>query len=209
MALDHAIMISLAERPGTGYELGRQFATSLGHFWPATRQQIYRTLSRLHADGLITCRDVVQEGRPDKKIYTLSPAGEDALASWIDQPTTVTTLRDELGVKLRGAGHGDMARVLDDVRHHLEVHSGRLALYHHYARTQFPDAVVPTGQTLAPAQIPTGRRLHQYLVLRGGIRLEEAFVDWCNEVLTALSPEPAPTTASSAAPATTPEKSPT
>lgn len=73
MALDHAIMISLAERPGTGYELGRQFATSLGHFWPATRQQIYRTLSRLHADGLITCRDVVQEGRPDKKIYTLSP----------------------------------------------------------------------------------------------------------------------------------------
>ncbi|MGO1633593.1 MAG: PadR family transcriptional regulator, partial [Corynebacterium variabile] len=47
MALDHAIMISLAERPGTGYELSRQFSTSLGHFWPATRQQIYRTLSRL------------------------------------------------------------------------------------------------------------------------------------------------------------------
>lgn len=187
MALDHAIMISLAERPGTGYELGRQFSTSLGHFWPASRQQIYRTLSRLHTAGMVTCEDVSQQGRPDKKVYTLSPAGEDALASWIAEPSEVPTLRDELGVKLRGAEHGRLEDMLSDVRHHRTVHRGRLDLYRGYAQTQFPDAepdAAPGSTAL------TGRRLHQYLVLRGGIRLEEGFVAWCDEVLDALAPPP-------------------
>lgn len=179
MALDHAIMISLAERPGTGYELSRQFSTSLGHFWPATRQQIYRTLSRLHDGGLVTCEDVPQQGRPDKKVYTLSSAGEDALASWIAEPSAVPTLRDSLGVKLRGAEHGDLADVLTDVRHHRTVHAERLSLYRGYAVTQFPEA------TSGPTAL-TGRRLHQYLVLRGGIRMEEGFVAWCDEVLETL-----------------------
>ena len=179
MALDHAIMISLAERPGTGYELGRQFSASLGHFWPATRQQIYRTLARLHTDGLVTCEDITQQGRPDKKVYSLAPAGEDALASWISEPSAVPALRDSLGVKLRGAEHGDPDDIIADVRHHRAVHAERLALYRGYAVTQFPDAG-PGSPTL------TGRRLHQYLVLRGGIRLEEGFVAWCDEVLNAL-----------------------
>ncbi len=178
-------MISLAERPGTGYELGRQFSTSLGHFWPATRQQIYRTLSRLHDHGLVTCENIPQQGRPDKKVYTLSSAGEDALASWIAEPTTVTTLRDELGVKLRGAEHGDLSDVLTDVAHHRDVHAERLALYRGYAVTQFPDARPDARPD--PSAL-TGRRLHQYLVLRGGIRLEDAFVAWCDEVLETLTP---------------------
>jgi DNA-binding PadR family transcriptional regulator len=193
MALEHAIMISLAERPGTGYELGRQFSVSLGHFWPASRQQIYRTLARLSDDGLITCRDVPQQGRPDKKVYSLAPAGQDALAAWIAEPTTVTALRDELGVKLRGAEHGALTDVLADVAHHRSAHHDRLALYRGYADSQFPDRTALTG-----------RRLHQYLVLRGGIRIEEAFVDWCDEVLTALTPDPTtPTTAPTAPTATT------
>ncbi|AGP31074.1 PadR family transcriptional regulator [Corynebacterium terpenotabidum] len=182
MALDHAILISLAERPGTGYELGRQFSTSLGHFWPATRQQIYRTLTRLHTDGLVTCEDIPQQSRPDKKVYTLSDKGEVALASWIAEPSTVPALRDDLGVKLRGAEHGDLADILTDVRNHRSVHAERLALYRGYAVTQFPDATTPDSPAL------TGRRLHQYLVLRGGIRLEESFVAWCDEVLAALTP---------------------
>lgn len=182
MALDHAIMISLAERPGTGYELGQQFSTSLGHFWPASSQQIYRTLARLAENGLVTCEDIAQHGRPDKKVYTLSPSGEDALAQWIATPSTTPVLRDDLGVKLRGAEHGKLTDVLNDVRNHRLTHHERLLLFRGYAATQFPDA---------PAL--TGRRLNQYLVLRGGIRMEEGFIAWCDEVLDALDPSTSPT----------------
>ncbi|WP_291479910.1 PadR family transcriptional regulator [Corynebacterium sp.] len=183
MALEHAIMISLAERPGTGYELGRQFATSLGHFWPATRQQIYRTLARLHDDGLVTCRDVAQDGRPDKKIYTLAPAGRTALHDWISEPSELMKIRDDLSVKIRGAEHGDLGDVLADIGRHRDAHRERLRLYRSYERTQFPEVA-----DAAPGAL-TGRRLHQHLVLRLGIRLEHTFVDWCTEVLDALSPD--------------------
>ncbi|MGO1949835.1 MAG: PadR family transcriptional regulator [Mycobacteriaceae bacterium] len=197
MALEHAIMVSLAERPGTGYELGGQFSTSLGHFWPATRQQIYRTLARLQDGGFITCRDVAQDGRPDKKIYTLAPAGRDALHDWIAEPSAVMKIRDDLAVKLRGAEHGDMDDVLADVRNHRQAHTDRLALYRSYERTQFgTDSADSTAGTDHSGTAPlTGRRLHQFLVLRGGIRIELAFVDWCDEVIDALSTTALTTTA--------------
>lgn len=193
MALEHAIMISLAERPGTGYELGRQFATSLGHFWPATRQQIYRTLARLHDDGLVTCRDVAQDGRPDKKIYTLSPAGRTALHTWISDPSELMKIRDDLSVKIRGAEHGDLDDLLADIGRHRDAHEERLRLYRSYERTQYPEVAGTAPGTEGPEEMEgsmgvlTGRRLHQHLVLRLGIRLEDSFVDWCTEVRDALT----------------------
>jgi hypothetical protein len=45
-----------------------------------------------------------------------------------------------------------------------------------YEKRQFPD----------PTRL-TGSALHQYLVLRGGIRAEESAVDWLDEVGAALA----------------------
>ncbi|GAC69079.1 PadR family transcriptional regulator [Gordonia soli] len=178
MALEHAIMVSLAERPGTGYEIGRQFDRSIGHFWSATHQQIYRTLKKLHVDGLVSYEPVVQEGRPDKKVYSLSPAGREALREWVSTPTPIQQLRDDLGVKLRATEHGDLAEVVAEMKRHRELHVARLHLYQGFEKDDYPD----------PDRL-SGRRLHQYLVLRGGVRVEEGFIDWCDEVIAALQKE--------------------
>ena len=61
MALEHAILVSLLEKPGSGYELARRFDRSIGHFWTATHQQIYRVLKRMEADGLLAVREVAQQ----------------------------------------------------------------------------------------------------------------------------------------------------
>lgn len=175
MALEHAIMVSLAERPGTGYQLSRQFGKSIGHFWSTSHQQIYRTLKKLEADGYITPTDVHQEGKPDKRVFELSPAGHQALSEWVSSPTELPQLRNDFGVKLRGAEHTDPATMRTNVAQHRALHQQQLDLYHRYLHTQFPH----------PDQLQ-GRKLHQYLVLRGGIRTEEAFVDWCDEILAAL-----------------------
>ena len=58
MALEHAILVSLLEKPGSGYELARRFERSIGHFWTATHQQIYRVLKRMESDGWIDAREV-------------------------------------------------------------------------------------------------------------------------------------------------------
>jgi DNA-binding PadR family transcriptional regulator len=68
MALEHAILVSLSERAASGLDLTRRFDKSIGFFWSATHQQIYRVLGRMEADGWVTCEVVAQQGRPDKKV---------------------------------------------------------------------------------------------------------------------------------------------
>ncbi|MFX4748000.1 hypothetical protein ABTB74_18915, partial [Acinetobacter baumannii] len=48
MSLPHVLLTSLLERPSTGFELARRFDRSMGFFWNATHQQIYRELNNRH-----------------------------------------------------------------------------------------------------------------------------------------------------------------
>lgn len=177
-------MVSLAERPGTGYEISRQFDRSIGHFWSATHQQIYRTLKRLLADGLVGFETVAQDGRPDKKVYTLSEKGREALAEWAASPTTLPPLHSDLGVKIRAAAYSDLAAILGEIKAHRDQHLSQLKVFREWSADYYPD----------PAAL-RGSKLHRYLVLRGGIRMEEMFLEWCDEVIEALQrdlDDPAP-----------------
>src|SRR3990170_9018657 len=109
MALEHALLVALRERPASGLELARRFDRSIGFFWHATHQQIYRVLGRMEHDGWLTAKAVAQSGRPDKKEYAVSAAGRRVLADWLSADTPVEPLRSELAVKLRGASYGDPA----------------------------------------------------------------------------------------------------
>lgn len=176
MALEHALLVSLSERAGSGYELARRFDKSIGFFWSATHQQIYRVLKRMEERGWVSGAAIAQDGRPDKRVYTVSADGHAELARWISEPTDdVGPLRSELGVKIRAAAHGDLAALCAEVARHRDQHSQRLELYRLMEKKDFP----------APDRL-TGTALYQYLVLRGGIRVESGFVDWCDEVLTGL-----------------------
>ncbi|WP_067565539.1 PadR family transcriptional regulator [Nocardia acidivorans] len=175
MALEHALLVSLTERASSGYDLARRFDKSIGFFWNATHQQIYRVLKRMEEQGWVTAEAVAQEGRPDKKVYTVSDAGRAELTRWIAEPGDMGPLRNELGVKLRAASLGDIPAVAAEFQRHRDQHAHRLDLYRAFEKKDYP----------APDQL-SGRTLHQYLVLRGGIRVEEGFLDWCDEVLAAL-----------------------
>lgn len=175
MALEHAILVSLTELSGSGYELARRFDKSIGFFWSATHQQIYRVLTRMDAAGWIAGTSVAQDGRPDKKVYSVSKAGRNELDRWIAEPTDPSILREELAVKIRGAVNGDIEALKAEVRRHRSVHVERLELYRLIEKRDFP----------SPADL-TGTALHQYLVLRGGIRVEEGFAEWCDEILEKL-----------------------
>ncbi len=177
MALEHALLVSLTERAGSGYELARRFDKSIGFFWNATHQQIYRVLKRMEESGWLDGVTVAQEGKPDKKVYSVNEEGRAELSRWIAEPTDTDLPRSELGVKIRAAAHGDIAALRTEVNRHRDQHAQRLEVYLRIEKNDFP----------APEQL-TGTTLHQYLVLRGGIRVESGFVEWCDEVLQALRP---------------------
>ena len=52
MALEHAILVSLSERASSGYDLARRFDKSIGYFWTATHQQVYKVLARMEGSEL-------------------------------------------------------------------------------------------------------------------------------------------------------------
>ena len=175
MALEHAILVSLSEQSGSGYELAQRFDKSIGFFWNATHQQIYRVLRRMENAGWVVGDTVSQDGRPDKRVFVVGRAGRTELNRWIAEPSDPSVLREELAVKIRGAAHGDVEALRTEVRRHRSVHEDRLETYRLIEKRDFP----------SPSDLE-GSALHQYLVLRGGIRVEEGYAQWCDEVLEKL-----------------------
>ncbi|MEU3370487.1 PadR family transcriptional regulator [Streptomyces sp. NPDC006660] len=179
MALEHAILVSLLEKPGSGYELARRFERSIGYFWTATHQQIYRVLKRMESDGWIDAREVAQRMRPDKKEYSVAAPGRDALSEWLQAPIEPESVRHELAVKIRGAAFDDPAALLREVERHRRAHADRLARYLAGERRDFIEAEAP--------ETPDAGRELQHVVLRGGIAYERMTLTWLDDVIATLN----------------------
>ncbi|MFF9850704.1 PadR family transcriptional regulator [Streptomyces litmocidini] len=181
MALDHAILVSLLEKPGSGYELARRFERSIGYFWTATHQQIYRVLKRMESDGWVDVRDVPQQGRPDKKEYSVAGPGRDALSTWLHEPIEPESVRHDLAVKIRGAAFDDPAALIGEVERHRQAHTDRLEHYLAGEARDFPGTARTAG-----APLDAEREL-QHAVLRGGIAYERMMIAWLDDVLATLA----------------------
>ncbi|WP_248491383.1 PadR family transcriptional regulator [Tsukamurella sp. PLM1] len=180
MALEHALLVSLSERSGTGYQLTRRFDRSIGHWWRASHQQIYKTLARMTESGLVTYVEQAQDGKPDKKVYSVTDTGRKALSEWIRTPGNDATDRRELAVKIRGAAPSDIDDLAVEIRRIRDLHAEREAMFLGFVDRDYPEPTVLTGTAL-----------QQYLVLRGEVLSERGTVEWLDEVLRALpSPHP-------------------
>jgi len=175
LALGDAILACLTERPMTGYELAKTFDASIGFFWKADHQQIYRELSRLRDRGHVEGREVVQSGKPNKLVYTVTSAGRAALRHWAARPSSPPSIKDDLLVRLYALDSVDIEPLRADLMARLEYHRDRFARYDRILRKLFPQ------DTASPAD--TGKLLG----LRIGMRHERAVADWCEEAIDALS----------------------
>src|SRR4029450_14081723 len=94
----------LASGPRYGYELKQALELRFGAaLAPLNAGQVYTTLQRLERDGLVSGEDVPGDMR-QKRVYTLTDAGREALARWVTESTPATRLRDELFLQfVRGA----------------------------------------------------------------------------------------------------------
>src|SRR4051812_46671586 len=117
------LLALLAKESAHGYELKQALEQTFGSAYPSPNiGQIYVTLGRLEKDGLVSGEDVAQSNRPNKRVYELTPAGREALASWIDEPSDGPRLRSEFFVKLALApmtGSADRVALINRQRRHL------------------------------------------------------------------------------------------
>ncbi|WP_329213671.1 PadR family transcriptional regulator [Streptomyces sp. NBC_01485] len=174
MSLPHAILTALLERPSSGLDLTRRFDRSIGYFWSATHQQIYRELGKLEADGHIRALPTEQPARGQKKAYEVLPAGRAELARWTAAGQDPKPHRDALLLRLRAAAVVGTAGLEADLRRHLELHRRQLSEYEEIEKRDFP-----------PGDAPAQTRL-RHLVLRAGIELETFWTQWLTEALEEL-----------------------
>ena len=176
MALGDAILACLTERPMTGYELAKTFYSSIGFFWKADHQQIYRELSKLRDRGYIQGREVVQSGKPNKLVYTLTEEGRTALRHWAARPSTPPSIKDDLLVRLHALDSIDIEPLRTDLMARLEHHRDRHDNYERILKKRFPDGT-------AEGVLDLGN----LLLLRLGASHEQMVADFCEEALEALS----------------------
>jgi DNA-binding PadR family transcriptional regulator len=183
MSLPHAILGFLNVMPMTGYDLKTQaFDRSVAHFWPAVQPQIYRDLARLEAAGHVRSETEVQRGKPNRRVYHITPAGRTELDRWLRTTPAVPGHREPFLIQLFfGAGltNSELTALLQAQR------AG------HQARLDALQAV--TIPPPAPAEVR--RQTLTRLTLDLGLHLERAYLNWLDDALrtvAALDPAPAP-----------------
>ena len=123
------LLALLTKEPAHGYELKHALEHTFGGAYRSPNiGQIYVTLQRLARDGLVRSEDVVQFGRPNKRVYELTEVGRKALAAWIETPSDGAHVRDQFFMKLvlaPLAGSADrMALINKQRRHYLNLMRG-------------------------------------------------------------------------------------
>lgn len=87
---------ALSRRPASGYDIRKLFETGpFSHFYEAGYGSIYPALAELARDGLAVVSEMPQDGRPDRKVYTITEAGLAALVAELDEPPRPDRLRSE------------------------------------------------------------------------------------------------------------------
>lgn len=175
MSLAHAVLTSLLEKASSGYDLARRFDKSIGYFWHATHQQIYRELSRMEAAGWIASSTPADAGKTRKKEYRVLPAGRTELARWAQEPAQPMDLRDEFTVKLRADAVLGEVDLSGELRRHIALHEERLAQYRAIEVRDF-----------APPRTLTRAQRIQHMILKKGILYEQGEIGWGWEMLAEL-----------------------
>lgn len=177
MSLPHALLTALVERPSSGAELVRRFDRSIGYFWQATHQQIYRELGRLEQAGWVAS-EPVPEGPGRQRAYRVLPAGRKELKRWITTQDKPVALRDALMVRLRAEAALGPSGLDQAIRRRIELAQSKLQDYRQIEQRDFA------------SDMDSRERKLQHLVLKSGIRALQMRIELDHEALEILALPP-------------------
>jgi len=85
MSLRYGLLGSINLNPMTGYELVKEFDESLKYVWYATTSQVYSELSKMELDGWLKSERIIQDEKPNKRIYSITEKGKAKLLDWLSE----------------------------------------------------------------------------------------------------------------------------
>ena len=99
--LQYAILGMLNRESMTGYDLTREFQTSLFDFWTAKHSQVYPELKSLLEKGYVEYETEISGTALKKKVYTITQQGRDAFQNWEETAYPIKPIpKDEFRLQL-------------------------------------------------------------------------------------------------------------
>ncbi|MFT8872010.1 MAG: helix-turn-helix transcriptional regulator [Sporolactobacillus sp.] len=100
MKNEDVILGLLKEREYTGYEIVERIKTIFSHFFEGSYGSVYPVLHKLEKDGKVTKQTVVQDGRPNKYVYSITAAGVAHFQNYLDSDVRPEAVRSDFLVRL-------------------------------------------------------------------------------------------------------------
>ncbi len=157
--------------PLSGYEIRQLIDESIGNFWTESFGQIYPTLKRMAADGLVSVEET-PDGKRRKKTYSLTDPGRERLREWLAMPVSVQVPRNELLLKLFFGNRGERSEMQRLVETRRDLLTARLA------RLRAIEQQITADHAGHPA-LP-----FWLMTVRYGTAETTALLGWCKDCLT-------------------------
>lgn len=172
-ALKYAILGLLNQEPMTGYELMKQFESTLCEFWSAKHSQIYPELKRLTDEGCVIYEIEISGTSLEKKVYRITEKGREDFLSWMSSETKMEpTPKNIARLKIFFCNSFSTEERAAFLENQLAQHEARLE---HLRNNQKKFPSVPSSGS---------NEFGDYLVLMGAVMREEMNCEWLKKCLT-------------------------
>lgn len=126
MSLRYALLALLTVEPMTGYDLYKEFETSVGHVWHAPDSQIYPELKRMESAGLVEGEEIPWGQRGKKRQYHVTDAGIQAYRTWMNTTMEYARVREPAHLRAAYMEWAEPESAREQMRAHINHHKGQL-----------------------------------------------------------------------------------
>lgn len=179
MALRHAVLAALLDEELSGYQLAKAFDLGVANFWHAQPQQLYVELTRLEKEGLITGREIVQDNRPNKRLFRVTDAGLAELERFTAAAPKPSFIRDDLVVMVQAADHVDTDELVRQLTERAVFARAKIDLFDRLLHAM-------RGERSEAEFLRTGTRVGPYLTCLRGLAFERGNLEWCERTVAVL-----------------------
>jgi len=175
VSIRHLILGLLTQQPMSGYDIKRSLKSLSWLVDSPSFGSIYPTLRALREDDLVTVEVAPRQGKPPRKIYTITEAGRLALREWMDQPVAPDASLKTFVIRLILANNFSHTGLIA----HLQQRRSQVAA-HHATLKQIAEALDGTMDS------------GQHLAFAYGLALATTELAWLDSTLEQLSQQPLP-----------------
>jgi len=177
--LKYALLGFLNYNPATGYDLKQFIDVSTSYFWHAKQSQIYTTLKKMEEEDLVSSRFEPQEGRPNRRVYTISQDGKDELIGWLEKPLdSIEKHKEKLLLKIFFSAGIKKDIVLFELHQQEKLHQKQLLRYQNTTKEVIDQFKGSTGLSEDAEFWEMTRRF--------GELYEQMNITWLREVISKL-----------------------